>query len=68
MYVVISPETGDMRRFEEEDPKAALLRAVAAAQPGQIVALIRRGSISRVWTATPEGGAAVSADLGSSRP
>ena len=26
MYVVISPETGDMRRFDEEDdPKARLL-------------------------------------------
>ena len=55
MYVVISPETGDMRRFEEEDdPKVALLRAVAAARPGEIVALIRRGSVSRVWTATSD--------------
>ena len=61
MYLVISPETGDMRRFDEEDdPKAALFRAVAAARPGEIVALIRAGSVSRVWTPGCEGG--VSAD------
>jgi len=55
MYVVISPETGDMRRFEEEDdPSVALLRAISAAQPGEIVALIRGGSVSRVWTAAED--------------
>ena len=59
MYVVITPETGDMRRFEEEDdPTSALVRAVASARPGDIVALIRRGSITRVWTAPGEPGPA----------
>ena len=55
MYVVITPETGDMRRLEEEDdPKTALTRAIASARPGDIVALIWRGSITRVWTAPGE--------------
>ena len=56
MYVVITPTTGDLRRFDEEDdPPTALVRAIASTQPGDIVALIRRGSISRVWTAPAEG-------------
>ena len=55
MYVVITPATGDMRRLEEEDdPTMAHAHAVASARPGDIVALIRRGSITRVWTARGE--------------
>ena len=55
MYVVITPETGHKHRVKEEaDPQAALVRAIALARPGDIVALIRRGSITRVWTAPGE--------------
>jgi hypothetical protein len=57
MYVVLTPATGDMRRFVERDDEpaeAALVRAVGAAAPGDIVALIRRGSITCVWTARAE--------------
>ena len=68
MYVVITPETGDMRRFEEEgDPETALVRAIASTQPGDVVALIRRGSIARVWTAPsgpePSGASAASPNV-----
>jgi hypothetical protein len=56
VYVVVTPATGDLRRIEEEKDElaeATLARAIAAARPGDIVALVAGGSISRVWTAPP---------------
>jgi hypothetical protein len=48
------PSTGDLRRVEPargESDQATLARAIAAARPGDFVAVFTRGVLSRVWTA-----------------
>jgi hypothetical protein len=54
VYFVVAPATGDLRRFEAamgESDEETLTRAMGAAAPGDFVAVLRKGSLSRVWTA-----------------
>jgi hypothetical protein len=54
MYFVVTPATGDLRRIEAakgESAEDALTRAISAAARGDFVAVLSRGSLSRVWTA-----------------
>jgi len=54
MYFVVTPATGDLRRVEAakgESQEETLARAIGAAGPGDFVALLSKGSLSRVWTA-----------------
>jgi len=54
IYFVVTPATGDLRRVERETmelPETTLARAIAAAEPGDFVAVLSRGQLSRVWTA-----------------
>ena len=54
MYFVVTPATGDLRRIEQAEGESAeltLARAIAAAQPGDVVAVLKKGLLSRVWTA-----------------
>jgi hypothetical protein len=54
MYFVVTPATGDLRPVEAakgESQEETLARAIGAAGPGDFVALLSKGSLSRVWTA-----------------
>jgi hypothetical protein len=54
MYFVVTPATGDLRRIDAaqgESAEQTLARAIAAAAPGDVVAVLRKGVLSRVWTA-----------------
>jgi hypothetical protein len=54
VYFVVTPATGDLRRIEAatgESDEETLTRAMGAAAPGDFVAVLRKGSLSRVWTA-----------------
>jgi hypothetical protein len=53
VYFVVTPETGDLRRVEAtvgEPDELTLARAIAAAEPGDVVATISRGLLCRVWS------------------
>jgi hypothetical protein len=54
MYFVVTPVTGDLRRIEAvrgESDEETLARAIDAAAPGDFVAVLSKGALSRVWTA-----------------
>jgi hypothetical protein len=56
IYFVVTPATGDLRRLEAakgESAEEALTRAIGVAAPGDFVAVLSKGSLSRVWTAPP---------------
>jgi hypothetical protein len=53
-YFVVTPKTGDVRWIEAvrgESPEETLARAIGSAGPGDFVAVLSRGQLSRVWTA-----------------
>jgi hypothetical protein len=57
MYFVVTPTTGNLRRIERakgESAEQALTRAIAAAAPGDIVAVLRKGALMHVWTGRAE--------------
>ena len=54
MYFVVTPATGDLHRIEAakgESQEETLARAIGAAAPGDFVAVLSKGSLSRVRTA-----------------
>jgi hypothetical protein len=53
LYFLLTPSTGDLRRVEPakgESDQATLAQAISAAGPGDVVAALSRGVLSRVWT------------------
>jgi hypothetical protein len=54
MSFVVTPATGDLHRIEAakgESQEETLARAIGAAAPGDFVAVLSKGSLSRVRTA-----------------
>jgi len=54
VYFVVTPATGDLQRIEQAEGESAeltLARAIAAAEPEDVVAVLEKGLLACVWTA-----------------